>query len=420
MGRTVKNRRTYQPTPVRKIEVSEENTKKRGLAAVLFLIIGVALLVYCFVVFINPDPGWTTIEANRTVNDSSEFVFQYYLGADGANANDENRAVTALYNQASEKAFRLFHDKESFENVVNIYEINRSPNTELEVDEALYKVFSLFKSSGSRYLYIAPIYSRYDDIFSCFDDSMLSDFDPLSSEDIKEEYKAAAEYVNDPEMIDMQLLGDNKIKLFVSEKYLEYAEKEGISDFISLSWLKNAFEADFLAETMIKNGFTHGSFSSHDGFIRNLDGGDTDYSFNIFDQREDGIYQAAVMRYKGPESIVFLRAYALNELDAQHYYRLRSGEVRTPYIDVKDGIPKNALDNLVCCSTEKGCAEMLLEIIDIYISESFERDRLSELSDKGIYSVYCDEDFVMYNDEELIIDGLYNSGGVEYKAKLFK
>lgn len=417
MGRTVKNRRTIEPRPVQRIELSDENTKKRAIAAVLFLIIGVALLVYCFVVFINPDGGWTRIEANRTVNDSGEFVFQYYLGADGANVNSENRAVTALYNQASEKAFQLFHDKEGFEGVVNIYEINRNPNKELEVDEVLYNVFSLFKSLNSRYLYIAPIYARYDDLFYCADDSMLTDFDPLLSEEVREEYKSAAEYINDPEMIDLQLLGGNKIKLYVSEKYLKYAENEGITDFIGLSWLKNAFTVDYYADELIENGFTHGSVSSYDGFIRNLDSSDTDYSFNIFDKKGDSVYLAAVMQYRGPKSIVYLRNYALNEQDLQHYYRLQSGEVRTPYLDVTDGIPKGALDNLVSYSRDKGCAEILLEIIDIYISAEFDEKKLLNISDRGIYSIYSDDFTLMYNERDLVLTDLFDRDGITYKAE---
>ena len=62
MGRTVKGRRKgYEPRPVQRIELSDENKKKRAIAAVLFLIIGAALLVYCFVVFITPEKGWTII-----------------------------------------------------------------------------------------------------------------------------------------------------------------------------------------------------------------------------------------------------------------------------------------------------------------------------------------------------------------------
>lgn len=421
MGRTAKNRnKTPQIKPVERIELSENNTKKRAIAAVLFLIIGVSLLVYCFVVFINPKGGWTTIEATRTVNDSGEFVFQYYLGADGANVKSEERAVTMLYNQAAEKVYKLFHEKEAFEGIVNLYTINRSPNTELEVDEALYNIFSAFKNADSRYLYIAPVYSSYSNLFYCEDDSMLEDFDPLSSEEIRLEYKSAAEYFNDPKMIDIELLENNRIKLFVSEKYLEYAEKEGITDFIGLSWLKNAFEADYFADIMIKNGFTHGSVSSYDGFIRNFDSSDTDYSFNIFDKKENNVYRSGIMGYKGAKSIVYLRNYAMNSQDVQHYYQLQNGELRTPYLDVGDGIPKNSLENLVSYSGDKSCAEIILDIMAIYISEEFDSASLGKLSDKGIFSIYSQGYTLLYNEADLELTNLFDREGVAYKAEYSK
>ena len=33
--------------------------------------------------------------------------------------------------------------------------------------------------SGNRALYLGPVYDRYSGLFSCEDDSLLADFDPL-------------------------------------------------------------------------------------------------------------------------------------------------------------------------------------------------------------------------------------------------
>ena len=334
MGRTVKGRRKgYEPRPVRRIELSDENKKKRAIAAVLFLIIGAALLVYCFVVFITPEKGWTIIEANSTENDSYDFVFQYYLGAEGGDTRAENRTVTALYNQSAEKVSRLFDEIRDFDGIVSIHTINGSPNTELEIDEVLYEVFSVFSRYNSRYLYAAPIYSRYENLFYCADDSRLSDFDPIINGEIREEYKNTASYANDPAMIDLKLLGDNKIKLFVSDEYLSYAEKEGITNFIGLCWLKNAFEIDYIADTMIRNGFTHGAISSADGFIRNFDTGSEYYALNVFDDTDDGIFLAASMNYRGERSIVSMRSFPVNDSERRRYYVMQNGEIRTVYLD---------------------------------------------------------------------------------------
>ncbi len=420
MGRTVKGRRKgYEPRPVRRIELSEENQKKRAIAAVLFLIIGAALLVYCFVVFITPEKGWTIIEANSTENDSYDFVFQYYLGAEGGDTRAENRTVTALYNQSAEKVSRLFDEIRDFDGIVSIHTINGSPNTELEIDEVLYEVFSVFSRYNSRYLYAAPIYSRYENLFYCADDSMLSDFDPIINGEIREEYKNTSRYANDPAMIDLKLLGDNKIKLFVSDEYLSYAEKEGITNFIGLCWLKNAFEIDYIADTMIRNGFTHGTISSAGGFIRNFDTGSEYYALNVFDDTDEGIFLAASMNYRGERSIVSMRSFPINDSERRRYYVLQNGEIRTVYLDIFDGLPKSSVNTLISYSEEKSCGEVLLEIMDIYISDIFDQSKLSALTDKDIFSVYCVNNTVMYNDDGLTFSGLYKDNNKEYTLNMF-
>lgn len=419
MGRTVKGRgKRYEPRPVQRIELSEENKSKRAIASVLFLIIGVALLVYCFVVFITPERGWTVIKADSTENDSYDFVFNYYLGADGGDTRAENRSVTALYNRTAEKVSRLFDENRDFDGIVNIHTLNGSPNAEFEVDEVLYKVFSLFSEYKSRYLYAAPIYSRYENLFYCDDDSLLSDFDPLISEEVREEYKNTARYANDPAMVDLKLLGGNRVRLFVSEEYLSYAEKEGITDFIGLSWLKNAFEIDYIADEMIRNGFTHGAVSSVDGFIRNFDRGSEFYALNVFDGSGEEAYLAGSMNYRGERAIVCMRSFPIRGGEERRYYVLDSGEIRSVYLDSEDGIPKNAVGSLISYSRGKSCGEVLLEIMDIYIADSFDGSKLTCLADEGIFSVYCEDDVIVYNDEELTFGGLYKGDDKEYTLKL--
>lgn len=419
MGRTVKNRKTYEPKPIQKIELSDSNVKLRVIAAVLFLLIGVGLLIYCFMTFMTPQTGWTVIEANRTVNDGSEFIFQYNLGASGMPAASENRAVTLLYNETAGKAYRLFHESESFDDVVNVGDINRYPNRELEIDEALYNAFEAFERCGSRYLYLAPVYNRYDDVFLCFDDSQLADFDPLTSDEVREEFKKTAAFAGDPEAIDLQLLGDNKIKLFISEEYLKFAEEEGITDFIGFSWFRNAFEIDYIADAFIANGYTFGSISSYDGFVRNMDASGTDYSINVFDRHDGMVYQSAVMQYRSEKSIVYLRSFPMNSLDVMRFYQLQSGELRVPYLDIKDGMPRYSTDNLVCYSTEKGCGEILLEMLPVYISEDFSPGELNKLKDEGVYSIFCENLTVKYNESDLVLSNLYESDGIAYRKEIF-
>lgn len=407
MGRTARDKREQLPRPVKKIELSDKNVRLRIIAAALFLLIGAALIAFSVNNFLSPELGWVEIEAYAAndVDCSEEFVFLYNL----KNAAEE-KAIRTLYSDAALKCYRLFNESESFDGMTNVRVINKNPNKELTVDEVLYDAFSLINELDSRYIYLAPVYARYDDIFFCADDSMLYDFDPRLNDEVKSEYAEVWEYAQSGCKI--ELLGDNKIKLNVSDSYLKYAEKEGITDFVSFFWLKNAFIADYIADLMIENGFTDGSLTSFDGFTRNL-GVKEDYTLNIFDRREEGVFAAAAMHYTGALSAVNYRDFPLNALDSRRFYMLQNGEIRHSYLDF-DGLCKSATGSLVCMSPDKSCAEIALRSAPFYICDEFDTEGLSGLSDGGVFSVYCESGKVFCNSSSVSFTDFYDDGKVSY------
>ena len=416
MGRTVRGNSTPSLKPVQKIELSEKNIKLRGILVACLLVLGVVLIAQGVKGFFTTEAGWQAIEAKgKGASCSNEFVFLYNLGSNGVSATAENKAIVTLYTEATKNAYQLFHSRQSFEQVNNVYTINQHPNEVIVVDEALYKALSLVQENASRYLYLAPIYNRYDDIFYCDDDSQLVDFDPRLSEAVAEEYRAVAAYARDAAQIDLQLLGENQVRLYVSEEYLQYAKENGITDFIDFFWLKNAFIVDYLAEIMIAKGYTAGSISSYDGFSRNLDKRtDTVYAFNIYDKVGQTAYTAAIMQYTGSKSIVYLRNYLMSSMDERQYYELTNGEIRTPYIDMEDGVSKTAKNNLVAYSKTKSCAEIAMQVAPIYIADAFEEEKLLGLQDADIYSVYCKESAICYNEKTLTLSDIYAGEAVTY------
>lgn len=58
------------------------------------------------------------------------------------------------------------------------------------------------------------------------------DFDPYQNEEIAAYFAEISAFAQDEHAVQIELLGENRIKLFVSEEYLAYASEEGISDFI--------------------------------------------------------------------------------------------------------------------------------------------------------------------------------------------
>lgn len=392
---------------MQKIELTEKNKRLRIIACVIFLVIGVSFLIYAFMNFLAPENGWNRITSNAA--GSSEIVFQYNFGSGGVTSATEKRTVSSLYDDALVKTYRLFNENEGFKDVINVYEINRSPNITLEIDSLLYEAFSVF--SGTRFLYLQPIYSRYSNVFYCSDDSELADFDPQLNPNIKSEFERTASFALDEKSVELQLLGENKVRLYVSDEYLKYAADEGLTDFIGLSYMKNAFVVDHIAEVMNSTGFTKCTISSFDGFTRNLDSGE--YSFNIFDRSENTVFPAALMNYNGRMSIVFMRNYPLNSLDDIRFYELKNGEIRTSYIDFY-GIPKSSVNNLVCFSSGSSCAEIAVKAAEIFVSDIFDKTKIEKLADNGIYSVYCENFKVVCNSDNVTFSQFYSADDAEY------
>ena len=417
MKRTVKdNRDLPHPKPVKRVELSEKNTGGRLLVVILLLAFGAGALVYAFLSFLNGDPGWREIQADASsdANCGSEFVFFYNIGASGLSASAENKAIVTIYTQACVNAYQLFQNDLEFDGVHNVYYINRHPNEIIEVDEVLYEAFELLQNYGNRYLYLAPVYAVYDNLFYCNDDSETVSFDPYQSESVMNEFAEMAAYGADVNSVDLELLEDHKICLHVSEDYLQYASGNSITSFIDFYWMKNAFITDYLADTMIENHYTLGTISSYDGFVRNLDGSGNSYSFNLYDRKGNTIYPAAVMQYDYCASIVYLRNYPMNAQDYKHYYELASGDIRTVYLDEEDGLCKTSVNNLVSYSKDQGCAEVLLQMIPVFIADDFDEAALSDMADEGVFSIYCKDQVIYHNDSALVLTNLYQNENVQY------
>ena len=161
-----------------------------------------------------------------------------------------------------------------------------------------------------------------------------------------------------------------------------------------------------------------GTISSYDGFTRTLDVSENSYSFNIYDRADLTLYQAAVMQYTGPQSMVYFRDYMMSEIDWQHYYVLSNGEVRTAYVDVADGISKEATENFYVYASNLGCAEVLMQAIPVYVAEELSVDAAAELAEKGVYSIYCEDGVIKYNDADLVLADVLSNENITYTSEL--
>lgn len=420
MRRGASNHQQYTPKPVQKVELSEKNLKLRVVLLVLLILVAGVSIGYGVHSLFNKEEGWERIEpVTAEISCAGDFVLLYHLGTTDVSPRTESRMINGIYSQALVTAYKLFTDAESFEDVHNVRYLNEHINETVEVDPMLYRALEQVAESGDRSVYLAPVYSRYEDLFDCTADSQTVDFDPLVNPEVATEYAKLADFAKEPDAVDLKLLGDNKVMLSVSDEYRHFQDREGYETYLDFMWLKNAFIADFLADTLIDAGYPHGALSSFDGYLRNFSREEEGFSLNLYDRVGGEIFAAGTMLYNGPASLVYLRNYGVNSLDKTRFYEYENGESRGPYLSIADGMSKAAKNDLVCYSSASGCADILLQMIPHYVTESFDPEAFDALSEDGIFTVYCEESVIYHNDSNVSFTNLYQDESKTYSENLF-
>ena len=392
--------------PVKNLILSDENRKLRIILLIVFLVIAIVAFGIGIYSVLDTEPGWETVEcASGEVNCSSDFVFSYCYGQTEENPSAEKKRLTNLYSQLATDAWRIFQ--------TDVWTLSDQVNTPVTVDSALYEALALVEQYGSRYLYLAPVYAEYDHMFIAQSDVEAADYDPLQNPYQADYLEGLAVYAADPSMVDVQLLGDNRVQLMVAPAYLDFAQEHDITRFLDFGWMANAFIADYLADSLTREGFTNGFLASYDGFTRNLDDRGEEFSLNLFNRQDNSIYLAGAMQYDRPIAVVSLRDYPMSQMDRYHYYTFESGRIATTFADPVDGISKSATDTLVCYSYDTGCAEILLQQSPVFIADSLDVAALDAMADQGVYSIYFDGLRIHCNDEDLAIN-LNAKSGLDY------
>ncbi len=378
------------PKPVEKIEVTEDKKKLRLALMLLFGALGIGLLTYAFVSWLGAEEGWQIIETNTSygVTCGSDFTFQYYLGGSGVSATAQKKQLVKLYSQASAKAHQLFHETETFDGVANVAYINSHPGEVIEVEDALYQAFETILADGRRNLYLGPVYDQYRNF--CSAQTGAEEFDPTVNEEMNDYFLEIASFANDPEQIDLELLGEGKVRLTLSPECQKYTKVNEITNWIDFYWTKNAFIIDYLAETVTMEGYTLGRISSVDGFARMLSENDTN-RIALYDRTGNVVKQVGTITAEGAVSVVLLHDYPLGTGDAFLYGEREDGSLVSPYIDTADGQSRCSTDTMLFTSTGLDCGEMVNRVIPVFLAPEIETDALMRLADEGIRYAYWEE-----------------------------
>lgn len=394
-----------EPRPVIRAEVTEKNKTLRIVAAAVLLLIGIIALTSGFMSLLGKEPGWQQIQINsKDRNCSGDFALQYYFS--DASATAVNSLLQSTYEDACVKAYRLFTPDEAVDGVNNIHHINRHPNEVITVDPVLYAAFE--KMEGTPYLYLGPVYDYYYNILFNAPDDAVAQLDPLTDAESRDYLTQIMAFASDRESVKLELLGGNQVKLHVSENYLAFAAEEEIESFIDFAYLTNAFIIDYLADSLIAEGLTAGYLVSADGYTRNLSNLGA-FNFNIFDRVANVIYPAGVMEYQGPASIVFFKDYSAGSADIN--YRDNQDHVVHLFADPADGIYRTSIENLVSYSYDVGCADVALSMLPSFLGDRF-------TVPSGVYSIWCEDGVIYYNDDGVTINQLLKGEALTYRAVL--
>ena len=395
----------FHGEPVEKIELDESNIRRRVILVILALVIAGVSIGYGISQLTSSNKGWNVIQVNSSsqINSGNEFTFSYYLGENGS-PTAERKALVTLYTRLCEEAYKEFDIYNDYDGYHNLCYLNKHPNEDVNVSDALYSALELLNRYGNRYMFLGPVYENYVSVLYADSDTSAEYFDQYYSEDYYNLYQDVLKFVNDNSKVNVELKGNNIVKLVVSSDYEQFFRENDFHYYLDLNWMRNAFVADYIADGLIENGFTHGNLASHDGYSRVL--GDFEYEYNLFDYVNRSVFQAGDLTHDIGDAFVLRKSYPLSELDTD-YYIYSDGTIRTPHLRMSDALNADeSVRTYVAYSEKKGCAEILMNLIPAYYENS-----LKPVEESDINSVYVVDGTVYYsshNDDNMQVYEKYS------------
>ncbi len=400
---------------IKEIELSEKHIGLRWALVAIFLAIGLICMAVFLFSLLGEEEGWQPIDpTDKSFMPEGNITLNYELGVGELSATKEKKEIEKIYTDALASSYKLFDVYNGYDGMVNVYYINQHPNEILTVDRELYKAFELVKSFDDRSIYLGMIQSAYRNAFMSTDDLTASQDDPYFNVEAKNYIEEITGFTKDPGAIDIELLGDNKIKLKVSDAYKAVFEGYDEINYIDFAWLTNAFVVDGAANALVARGYTRGYVTSYEGYVRYL--GNDKYAMNLYDRVEKVVYPAGVAEYENVRALVQFRNYPINEYNATDYYAYSSGTFASRFIN-SDGYYVSATNDILAYSNTKNCAELALELSDIFVQNELDEERIMQNVAEEIYTIWFKDSVIYYNNKNLQINDIYDNEGIKYTKK---
>jgi len=390
------------PIPVERIEVSHKNIGPRVVAFWILVVIAVVAIALGIYFWLRTEKGWQVVEprSSAKTNCSNEFRFYYYVNGKSSDNRAELRAAQDKYTELTVTMYELFSPYDDISDVRNVYYINRNLNEPIYIDSVLYKAFE--KVSSSRFIYGAPVQAFYESLCSSRDDTAASLYDPARNSEAKAFYEKILAFANDENHVNIELLGDNKIILHVSEEYVAYAKENEIKNFIDFSYYKNAFIIDHMVEELNSIGLTSGLIVSYDGYTRTLS--EQNCIFDIYSKLGNSYHQISQAKLSKSFSAIALHSYATSGIDGALHYVYKDGTTAHAYFDMNDAMSKCANDCFVVYSSSKNCADLIDFAYPVWVADTFDKSALAAYGAEDVYYAYAEETTTHYSDSALTVE----------------
>ena len=394
------NRQIRQPLPVENVEVSHKNVGLRLVFFWLFVAIAIAGIAVGVYFLARVEKGWQMVSprSSAKANCSSDFSFYYYFDGTGSNNRSTYRALENKYTELTVTLYEDFADV-PITDVKNVYYLNHHTNEIVDVAPYLYS--SLKKAAESRYIFGAPIEAFYESLCASQGDWEAVDYDPARNDVLKAECLEILAYARDKNHISIEFFEDSKLRLNVSQEYLDFAEEHNVHSFIDFAYMKNAFIIDRMAKELVDLGFTNGLITSYDGYTRTLSS--QECTFDLFSSIEKKEYYVGMAQLGGNYASVNLHAFGTNNRDVKLHYKYDDGAYAHCYFDMEDSISKCSADGLLVYSENKNCSDLLLSVLPIWISDNLDTAALSAGVAGGTEYAYVIGTKVHYSDAKLSV-----------------
>lgn len=361
--------------PVEKITLDAKTASKwRIFFIALFFCIGIGSLIYAFTHLGNNQKGWQKVVLKEitVANSSYDFTFLYEFGASGKRVSKEMKKVKELYEKLCISSYRIFDRLEEYDGIRNLCYLNRHPNETVEIDPSLYAAFETFEREGGRMLYLGALTVHLEVLITSDSDDALAETDPYTNGEVMAFFQKTAAYAANEQSVNLELLGNNRVILHVSDEYLAFAKANDIVDFVDFGWTRNAVICDYIANGLAAEGYRHGILTSYDGFTRNFAGSDESYAYDLILAKDGTADKRGTLTYQEAKSFVWLHDYVAAAYDRLgRVLTLADGKKRHTYLGA-EGLPQSALNDLVVWSPDGSCTKTALIVSRYYIADTWD------------------------------------------------